>query len=72
MIDLRAAWLLTGHYLPPITTAEALVLPLLHHFWLGFLLHGDFSLPFLQFHFLSWRLVLNKSKKKEGYKSDIQ
>lgn len=52
VVDLRATWLLTGNDLPPVTTAETLVLPLFSHFLLGFLLHGDPSLPFLQFRFL--------------------
>lgn len=48
VIDLRASWLLAGHYLAPVTTAEALVFPLLGHFLLGLLP----SLPFLEFEFL--------------------
>lgn len=67
MIDLRATRLLTGHYLAPVTAAEALVFPLLGHYLLCLLLHGDLPLPFLLF--LSWRLVLNKEKK--GYKGAL-
>lgn len=49
MIDLGATRLFTGHYLAPITTAEALVFTLLGHFLFCLFLHGDLPLSFLQF-----------------------
>lgn len=47
VIDLWATRLFTRHYLAPVTTAEALVFPLLCNFLLCLLLHGNLPLPFL-------------------------
>lgn len=71
MIDLWAARLLTGNYLTPVTTAEALIFPLLGHLLFGLLLHSALTFSFLRFHFLSCWLVLYEDKEQEGHKAAL-